>query len=297
MSMLSPVSDSEWAPAKVNLYLHVAPPRADGLHPIESLVQFTDDRAADRLSFAEGESLTFLVEGEYANALVREPDNLVLRAARGLANDASRSCGGVLTLNKALPVAAGLGGGTSDGSAAIRLLNRRWDLKMSPEDILTAAQDLGSDGPVCALASPSFMSGVGEDLTIAQCVDLPVVLVNPNVEVSTGAVYQRFDELGMGKGFTSTEPPSADNAAEMISALKSYRNDLEPAALALCPAIGRALEALDQAGAGLVRMSGSGATCFGLFETEELALQAADALALARPGWWVRGSVLQGGAG
>ena len=265
----------EVARAKVNLYLHVTGRREDGYHLLDSLAVFPE--AADVLEAATATQLTLAVEGPFGAAL-EGGDNLVLRAARKL--DASR--GAALRLTKNLPVASGIGGGSADAAAALRLLSRLWGCPV-PEG---AAVALGADVPVCLASKPARMQGVGDVLLEAP--RLPrfgMVLVNPGVPVATPAVFAR--RTG---GFSAPAefPDGWADVAAMAGDLAALGNDLEVPAIALCPPIGEVLAAIAATpGALLARMSGSGATCFGLFASAGAARAAA--AALSRPGWWAWG--------
>ncbi len=273
----------EFAPAKVNLTLHVTGRRADGYHLLDSLVAFAD--VGDRVTAERGQGLRLTLGGPMAAGLSGD-DNLVLRAARLLgAGDAH------LHLDKHLPVASGIGGGSSDAAAAIRALARLYDL---PLPDATAAAALGADVPVCLIPRARRMGGIGERL--ADVPALPpawLVLANPGVAVSTPAV---FAALLHRDGAPMPDPlPDWRDARDLAAFLSLQRNDLEGPALALAPVIGQVLAALrGQGGCLIARMSGSGATCFGLFAGEGPARAAAVALSAARPGWWVAAARLIG---
>ena len=279
---------SEFAPAKINLHLHVVGRRPDGYHLLDSLVAFAG--VGDRLTVAPADSLSLGLSGPFAPGLVAEADNLVLRAARGLAEAAGIAAQGALVLEKNLPVASGIGGGSADAAAALRLLCRFWDIAPAAEDLATLAQRLGADVPVCLAGRPAVMSGVGEILAPApQLPDVGIVLVNPGIAVSTPAVFR-------ARSATFSQPavfPSAGwpDAGALVESLKVTTNDLEAPARALAPVIGTVLENLATTpGCLLARMSGSGATCVGLFASPALARQAR--VAVERPGWWVWGGGL-----
>lgn len=269
-------ADAEFAPAKVNLTLHVTGRRPDGLHLLDSLVVFP--RIGDRLTARPADALSLAVEGPFAAGLASDEANLVLRAARMLAPGR----GAALRLDKRLPVAAGIGGGSSDGAAALRLLSRQWRVALPPPDALLA---LGADLPVCLAARSARMTGVGEAVAP---VDLPagwLVLCNPGVPLATGAV---FAGLAGAAGAPMAAVPRLADLAALAGFVAAGRNDLEAPARALAPAIDAALAALAGApGCLLARMSGSGATCYGLFAGEAAARQAAAGIAAGEPGWWV----------
>jgi 4-diphosphocytidyl-2-C-methyl-D-erythritol kinase len=280
---------SEFAPAKVNLYLHVTGRRADGYHLLDSLAVFP--AVGDRLRATPAAALSLTVEGAFAAALAGETDNLVLRAARALGG----SHGARIALEKQLPVASGIGGGSADAAAALRLLSRLWGWPPGAAQIAQnrIAVELGADVPVCLASRPARMGGVGETLSAAP--GLPpagMVLVNPGVALATAQVFR-----ARAGGFSApAELPAAwPDAAAMASDLATLRNDLEPPAIALCPAVGTVLAAVAAApGCLLARMSGSGATCFGLFQ--DAAAAEAATRALTRPGWWCWGGALEAGA-
>jgi 4-diphosphocytidyl-2-C-methyl-D-erythritol kinase len=282
--------DDEAAPAKVNLFLHVTGKRSDGYHLLDSLVVFAE--AADRIRFTPSDTLALAITGPFAASLAAEPDNLVLRAARMLAAEAGVRPSGTLNLDKQLPVASGIGGGSADAAATLRLLCRVWRLNPINEVVVHIASRLGSDVPVCLQSTPMVMRGVGERLTPAP--SLPscgLVLVNPGVPLATAAVFR-----ARAPGNYTPEaalPDTWDTAARMAVALSGLTNDLQSPAIALMPAIQTVLRAIaDRPGCLLARMSGSGATCFGLFGNVEDAKAAAGEL--AGPGWWSWGGGLAG---
>jgi 4-diphosphocytidyl-2-C-methyl-D-erythritol kinase len=271
---------SEAAPAKVNLYLHVTGRRADGYHQLDSLVIFAG--VGDTLSGNPADALSLELRGPFAASLASEPDNLVLRAARSLASAAGISKGAALTLDKYLPVASGIGGGSADAAAALRLLCRLWQLPNADLLFQLAAQ-LGADVPVCLDSQPARMGGIGDRLEPAP--QLPVgglLLVNPGVAVATADVFRAR------RGPWSPPavlPPRWANVSAMAVALGELRNDLQPVAINVQPTIGAVLAALEATpGCLLARMSGSGASCFGLYSDAGTARQAAEAL--PDPSWW-----------
>lgn len=261
-----------FAPAKVNLFLHVGDRRADGFHPLESLAVFVG--VGDTLTLEKAGDLSLSLDGPFAEALGLDSENLVLRAARLLNKNAR------ITLTKNLPVASGIGGGSADAAAALRGLNDLYGMHRT--DLENVAAALGSDVPVCVASAASWMQGRGEILTPANVAPLALVLVNPGVGVSTADVFRTLkSRSGVGLRL--------DAAGDLLSFLKSTKNDLEAPALAIQPIISDVLDALAAApGAQLARMSGSGATCFGIFEDEESAKRAARQLMIARPDWWVQ---------
>ena len=278
-----------FAPAKLNLYLHVTGRRPDGYHVLDSLVAFAG--CGDVLRAEDAPALSLRVTGPLAAGLDTEADNLVLRAARALAAEAGTAPRAALTLEKHLPVASGIGGGSADAAAALRVLCALWRLKLDPAVLDRIALRLGADVPVCLHGRPARMGGIGEVLTPAP--PLPpcaVLLVNPGVAVPTAAVFRART------GAFSVVPRLPDgwtDAAAMAADLAALRNDLEGPARALCPAIADVLSAIAaQPGCSLARMSGSGATCFGLFAETAAAEHAAGQV--ARPGWWTWAGALPG---
>lgn len=289
MPYASESAAAEFAPAKINLHLHVVGRRTDGYHLLDSLVVFAG--IGDRLTVSPSGRLTLSVTGPFASGLEAEADNLVLRAAQALAARAGIPATGALVLEKNLPVASGIGGGSADAAATLRLLCRFWQLE--PTVFGSLAASLGADVPVCLASRPALMSGIGEVLAPAPALpDAGIVLVNPGVAVSTPAVFRaRTGPFSDPAGF----PESGwRDAGALVAALQATRNDLEPPARQLAPAIGDALDTLAAIpGCLLARMSGSGATCFGLFPSTRAARAAAQAT--IRDGWWVWGGALTAG--
>ena len=271
---------TEAAPAKVNLSLLVTGRRPDGYHVLDSLVVFGP--AADRLHAKPAADLSLGIEGPFAASLAADPDNLVLRAGRALCAWAGRTLGAALVLEKNLPVASGIGGGSADAAAALRLLCRLWDLRPDPAALSNLALALGADVPVCLASAPARMRGVGDIL--APLPALPpcgVLLVNPNVAVATADVFR-----ARAAGFSRDPdpPPRWDDAAALAASLAALGNDLEAPALQLAPVIGQVLAALRALPCCLLaRMSGSGATCFALFPDPGAAARAAARLPVQ---WW-----------
>jgi 4-diphosphocytidyl-2-C-methyl-D-erythritol kinase len=281
------------APAKINLTLHVLGRRPDGYHDLESLVAFAG--VGDDLTLEPGERLSLEVEGPTAPLSGNPDDNLVLRAARALAECMPGLRAGAFRLVKRLPVAAGIGGGSADAAAALRLLARLNGLSPADPALAGAARAAGADVPVCLDPRARMMRGVGDE--IGPPLPLPrlhAVLLNPGVPVETPRV---FGALGLEKGERlAREPcPALGNGADgSWSALASARNDLEEAALSVAPVIGEALDLLRaDPSCRLARMSGSGATVFGLYGDCRDAAAAAKAVRRARPGWWVKATVLR----
>jgi 4-diphosphocytidyl-2-C-methyl-D-erythritol kinase len=289
---------TETARAKVNLTLRVLGRRADGYHDIESLVMFAD--CADTLTLTPGPDLSLSTGGPGAQDCGEMSDNLVVRAARLLGERIPGLKFGHFTLDKHLPVAAGVGGGSADAAAALRLLARANSLAIDDARIVDVARETGADIPVCLASKACTMTGVGENLSMLDVPPMPCVMVNPRVGVATRDV---FAALGLGKGellagvgdvmLSPGWPAGGASFDEWLDAIRAGTNDLEPPALKVEPIVGDVLAALRAAdGARLARMSGSGATCFAIFETIGDAGQAAKTIAQAHPGWWVHAGVL-----
>ena len=280
------------APAKVNLFLHVGPLDANGYHPLVSLVAFAD--VGDRISVAPSDRLSLTVTGPFGAGLEGEGDNLVLRAVRALATAAGLPEPGLaFTLDKRLPIAAGLGGGSSDAGAALKLARDALGLSMSDEALADVAATVGADGPMCLHARAAWAEGRGDLLTFEpRLPPLPAVLINPGVPSPTGAVYRGYDAVPPALA-DRPAPPADWSLPTVLNWLSAQRNDLQPPALSLQPAIARALDAAaDLSGVRLVRMSGSGATVFALFDTPAAAQAAAKHLSEQRSGLWVYPTVL-----
>ena len=285
---------TEQAPAKINLTLRVIGRRADGYHELESLVAFA--RVADRVDFAPGNTLALDVTGPFAAAAGNLADNLVLKAARELARRAPGLVLGRFTLTKELPVAAGLGGGSADAAAALRLLARTNALALDDVRLAEAARATGADVPVCLDPRARVMRGIGEVLSAPLALPpLPAVLVNPGVPLATKEVFAAFARAGSPKAVPGFDAAvlSGVSVEAALTALTGGSNDLEPAAVSLCPAVNAALAALRATpGCHLARMSGSGATCCGLYLSEAAAAASAQTIAGAYSDWWVRATVL-----
>jgi 4-diphosphocytidyl-2-C-methyl-D-erythritol kinase len=296
-----PTARAEKAPAKINLTLRVLGRRADGYHELESLVAFAG--VGDALTFAPGGALTLAVSGPTAQAAGDNADNLVLKAARALAGGIAGLTLGGFALSKRLPVAAGLGGGSADAAAALRLLARANGVALDDPRLMQAAQATGSDVPVCLDPKPRLMRGVGDVLSAP--LDLPrlfTVLVNAGVAVSTRDVFAALNLASVpASGGASSPTPLVSEGwggepTAFVAALAKERNDLEAPAIELEPAIANVLAVLQALpGCRLARMSGSGATCFGLFPTNAAAAAAARTLRVGYPQWWVRATVLGAG--
>ena len=282
------------APAKVNLTLRVAGRRGDGLHELESLVVFSN--IVDELSLDPARPRGLELHGPLRAGCGPAADNLVLRAAAALAAQVFDLKIGHFMLIKRIPVAAGLGGGSADAAAALRLLAQANGLPPGDHRLHDAARATGADVPVCLDPRPRFMRGAGEQLSAV--LDLPplaAVLVNPGVTLPTQDVFDAFDKARPAQPLPAG-PQSFNTRDELPAFLQAQPNDLEPAAIALRPVIGDVLSALRGLGScRLARMSGSGATCFGLFETQAAASGAAQRLRATRPDWWIEETILGAG--
>lgn len=279
------------APAKVNLTLHILGRRQDGYHTLDSLVAFA--HVGDRLALIPHAQLTLEIRGAGAKALVgsENADNLVLRAAQALAARIPQLQLGRFVLWKRLPIAAGLGGGSSDAAAALRALAALNALSLQDPRVVDAARATGADVPVCLDPRARFMRGIGEIVSSPLgLAPLPAVLVHAGIASPTPAV---FAALGLERGTSSGLSPSPPLEGDVISALQQGRNDMQECAAQLTPAIRETLAVLAAAGeARLVRMSGSGATCFALYDDFPAATRAAARIQHQKPGWWTRATWL-----
>ena len=284
--------------AKVNLTLRVVGRRVDGYHELESVVAFAD--CADRLSLAPGAALDLTMSGPLAQACGETSDNLVLKAAHLLGARVPGLKIGSFTLDKLLPVAAGIGGGSADAAAALRLLAQLNGLALDDRRLLDVALETGADVPVCLTSRACDMTGVGESLLPLSLPIMPCVLVNPRVPVATRDVFKalglRNGELLVGASDVIRAPAWPEKGASVedwVEVLAASSNDLEAPATRIQPVIGEVIAALSAAnGAWLARMSGSGATCFAIFENTAEAQRAAQKIQLDHPQWWVHAGVL-----
>jgi 4-diphosphocytidyl-2-C-methyl-D-erythritol kinase len=275
------------APAKVNLFLHVGPVKPNGRHDLDSLVVFSDTGAGDYIKAEAADTLTLEVTGPFAANAGALQDNLVLRAAQALQAASGCTRGAEIILQKWLPVAAGIGGGSSDAAAALKLLTELWGI--DPVHADNVAPSLGGDVPVALAGVPSLMRGEGERVVPVDVpLRLPALLVNPGAACPTGPVFRAYDAAGGGAGFTEIDPfPGFLDKHHLADWLGAQRNDLEAAATALVPEIGDVLAFLRaQPGVRMARMSGSGATCFALFEAVSFAERASVVLKSEQPDWW-----------
>ncbi len=270
----------EHAPAKINLFLHVGVKRADGFHPLQSLAVFTG--MGDELSFAPSDALSLTINGLFAAGLDGEGDNLVTRAGRALGHG-----GAAITLTKHLPVASGIGGGSADAAAALRGLRKLWSNAACDARLHEIAATLGSDIPVCVSSRSAFMEGRGEILcAVGAMPRIAMLLVNPKVAVPTREVFAAL-ETRSGVDMDLPQQGFGDTA-DLLRFLETTRNDLEAPARKIQPVIGDVLDGIAALpGALFTRMSGSGATCFGIFADDDCCTRAAELLRRSHPGWWV----------
>jgi 4-diphosphocytidyl-2-C-methyl-D-erythritol kinase len=276
-----PAMLAETAYAKINLALHVRQRRADGYHQIESLFAFAED--GDRLTAGTRDdgAISLTIGGPFALGLESGPDNLVVRAAEALRSACGVTAGADIRLTKNLPIASGIGGGSADAAAALRLLSRLWNLVPDHDRLLQIAAEIGSDVPACLVSRTLVGTGRGEELDlrdIAGLAGMPLLLVNPGRALSTAAVFAAWDQQDRG----------ALHVGDLDHLLAEARNDLQAPAIALVPEIADVLAELRKAdGLLLARMSGSGATCFALFRDEAALARAAGTLQGTHPDWWI----------
>lgn len=273
------------------MFLHVGPPGEDGYHPLCSLVAFAD--VGDEVTVTRAERLSLVVTGPFGTAIGPSADNLILRALRALGEAAGIGEPPVaVTLDKRLPIAAGLGGGSSDAGTALRLTNQALRLGLDEGALESVSRVVGADGPMCLRGRAAWAEGIGDRLSEEPCLPpLHALLVNPGAPSPTGAVYRAYDAAP--READRPEPPEDWSPGGVADWLRQQRNDLEAPAVALTPVIGEALDVLcDQVGARLVRMSGSGATAFALFDDAKAARRAAEVVSVERQSWWVVPTVL-----
>lgn len=272
------------APAKINLFLHITGKRDDGYHLLQSVMVFVD--VGDRIDFAPHDTLFLDVEGPFAGEMPQAHDNLIYKAAQLLAKEYGTHVRGRVNLNKLLPVASGIAGGSSDTAAALKGFARLWGLPDEHDRMMKLAQKLGADVPACFIGKPVWAEGTGEKIMrLPEMPAMHFVLVNPLIQTPTPEVFARFRNR--------YSPPiqfsgRRKTMQEWIADLKNYRNDLTDAAMEVTPQIREVLDALNATpNCRLARLSGSGATCFGVYDTAEAAIAAVNKLKLAQPRWWV----------
>lgn len=278
--------------AKLNLYLHVIGRRADGYHELDSLVAFAD--LADEVTVSRGDGLSLELGGRFAADAGSAEHNLAMRAATMLASAAGVSAGARIRLIKNIPAAAGLGGGSADAAATLRALMQLWRIATHEIDLAALALELGADVPVCLSDRPSFVGGMGERIDAAPGLpEVGLLLVNPGVRLSTDEIFSRWRGAASAPARFTSPPPTAEALAEILA---DRANDLTSLATALAPVIGEVLAILaGLPGCRLARMTGSGGTCFGLFDDRRAAAAAAERIA-GRPAWWVYAGRLRAGA-
>jgi 4-diphosphocytidyl-2-C-methyl-D-erythritol kinase len=279
---------SAFAPAKINLFLHIHKRRTDGYHALESLVAFAD--IGDRLTLDLNEFLSLKVSGAYAKECGATKNNLVLKAAEALQILRPQLQAGTFRLEKNLPIAAGLGGGSADAAAALGLLANANQISEDDPLLYEAARKIGADVPVCLKSKSALIRGAGEDISFVELPPLPTVLVNCKKQVLTRDVFAKL------KLQENRQPSDFKNALQtfddVILFLQEKNNDLANPARSLCPEIAKAEQALKKTDAALVRLSGSGATVFGLYKDKSQANHAAHQLQENHPHWWVKASML-----
>jgi 4-diphosphocytidyl-2-C-methyl-D-erythritol kinase len=288
--MADPASVTEFAAAKINLWLHVTGKRDDGYHLLDSLIAFAG--VGDSLAFSASGDLALDIDGPFSGGLGSGGDNLVLKAAWLLAAEAGISPAARITLTKNLPVASGIGGGSADAAAALRGLSRLWKLSVPAEDLAAIALRLGADVPMCLAGGAAMAGGIGEELApVPALAPAWLVLVNPRFALSTPEVFR--NRQGDFTTIERPDLPSLSTVEGLVSVLAARRNDLEAPAVRLAPVIGDVLADLRASpGARFAAMSGSGATCFALYASRADAEASAMALAEAEPGWWVAAAPL-----
>ena len=284
------------APAKINLFLHVGGVKENGRHDLDSLVMFAGPEASDRVEARRASEASFTLDGPFSAPDLASPENLVLKTIAACQARGFKVPPLAITLYKHIPVAAGLGGGSADAGAMLRQLVRIGTL--TEQVGWTLSTGLGGDVPAAYTSQACRMQGEGEIIRrVADLPDLPTLLINPRLPCPTGPVFQAFDQTGTGPGLSSLDLPAFETPPEMIAWLRTHtRNDLESPAIGLVPQIRDVLDSLDtMTGCSLARMSGSGASCFGLFETRREMMSAAETLKARHPGWWIAPTLLKGG--
>ncbi len=277
------------APAKINLFLHITGKRDDGYHLLQSLIVFVD--VGDTLTFAPHDGLFIDVEGDFATELQSPQDNLIYKAARILATEYHMPLHARITLEKNLPIASGIGGGSSDAAMTLTGLAKLWGLPEEQDRLLRLARQLGADVPACLIRKPVWAEGTGEKMTrLPEMPKMHFVLANPRVPTRTPEVFHRFD--------ARFSPPiqfigRRKTMHEWIADLKLYRNDLTDTAITVSPVISTVLQALKETpNCHFSRLSGSGATCYGVYDNHESALAAVNKLRTAFPRWWITAASL-----
>ncbi|OUR77756.1 4-(cytidine 5'-diphospho)-2-C-methyl-D-erythritol kinase [Alphaproteobacteria bacterium 46_93_T64] len=288
------MSLSKLARPKINLFLHITGKRADGYHLLESLVCFPE--GGDKIRVQSEDQIIVSVSGPFANMLGPSQDNLVVLAAKLLQEQQNINMGAHIYLEKNLPVASGIGGGSSNAAICLQLLCELWKVTPSNEELKSIGEQIGADVPVCLYGRSALMKGIGEIIEpVSSLPDLYILLVNPLISVSTPSVFKTLNwdnkrNMFLPFGFST-------DVDEFLGELENCTNDLQTPAISLVPEISSVLSAIDaQEGCRLSRMSGSGATCFGLFKTRELAERARVAILESHPDWWGVASRMNTGA-
>jgi 4-diphosphocytidyl-2-C-methyl-D-erythritol kinase len=284
------------APAKLNLFLHITGRRDDHYHLLESLFVFT--KLGDEIQIEPANTLSLNIVGPYSTQLKNEPveNNLAFRAGLLLKSKYAIQNGAAITLTKNIPIGAGLGGGSSDAAAVLNGLNQLWHLNLSHETLSDMALSLGADVPACLLAKPTFVSGIGETMDdFSLPFSIPVLLVNPNIRLSTPSVFQAYQNADLPfSPSIKSRSISAHNWSTFLSMLKNNRNDLEQSAIELEPSIAVILNCLNQQPqCALARMSGSGSTCFALFSDPASAKAAMLTLQSRYPNFWIKNTQIE----
>ena len=272
------------APAKINLYLNVIGRRSDGYHELDSLVGFTAH--GDLIQAKLHEKLYFQINGPFGSSLQVNDDNLIVRAARALVKETNYAGGAHITLKKNLPVASGIGGGSADAAATLKALNLLWETRLVDEELAALGLKLGADIPVCLLSKAARMSGVGERVSRVEGLPpLGVLLINPGIPISTFKVFQ----MHRGNFSSKTKLQPIGDTEVLYDFLAHQKNDLQDLAIQIAPGISEVLDILSaEPDCRLVRLSGSGATCFGLFDNETLAKESGRSISRNYPNWWVQ---------
>ena len=283
------------APAKINLFLHVGAPDASGYHPLQSLVAFADfgDEVVlfpvGSVGYAADLNPRLSVDGPFAAELTTGEDNLVLRAAKAFQAETDITIDEDIRLTKNLPIASGLGGGSADAGAVLKLLREAYAPDMADDKLEAMAGALGADGIMCLRAKTALAEGYGERLTEVSLPSVPCVLINPGVACATAAVYKGFDDLAAFSDIKPVDAKAVDTVDQLLTMLGETRNDLEPAAITLQPVIAEILASLRaEPQTAFARMSGSGATCFALCRTAEDAATLGQGMLARWPAAWIR---------
>ena len=280
MTQNQPSQFSIFAPAKINLFLHVTGKRSNGYHELQSLIAFAN--IGDEITISPADTYSLTLKGD-AQDLDNDGNNIITKAAEKMGQAFSRELNFTITLQKNIPMGAGLGGGSSDAAATIKAILKFWNVKLPELELNDILLSLGADVPACYVGQPSMMEGIGEIITpLSRFTQTPAILVYPNVHCTTEDVFKSFSAPFTNK----TSLPDTSNLHGFIT---QQKNDLTDTALTLFPEINDALEVIEQQdGCKFSRMSGSGSTCFGLFNTAEESEKAAKKIQKEKPDWWVR---------